>query len=153
MLLKKYADFNGRASRSEFWWYILGYVVLSYAWAFVIGLITGASVMVGADGSFQFSAVQLLSYIPSLGLLLPTLGVGARRLHDIGKSGWWQLLNLICCGGLVLIYFWVQEGQKGDNEYGPMLPQDCNTVIFLNKTPLRICNRGNYFTALAFSHL
>ena len=65
-VVKKYCDFNGRASRSEFWWYTLGYVIFSYAWAFVIGLITGASVMVGADGSFQFSAVQLLSYIPSL---------------------------------------------------------------------------------------
>ena len=122
-VLKHYADFNGRASRSEFWWYILGYVVLSYAWSFIISMITGASVMAGMDGNFHFSALQLLSYIPSLGLLLPTLAVGARRLHDIGKSGWWQLLNLICCGGLVLIYFWVQEGHKGDNEYGPA-PQD-----------------------------
>ena len=79
--------------------------------------------MVGADGQFHFSALQLLSYIPSIALLLPTLGVGARRLHDIGKSGWLQLLWLICCGGLILIYFWVQEGDKGDNEYGPA-PQD-----------------------------
>ena len=47
-VLKKYADFNGRASRSEFWWYSLGYVVLSYAWSFIISMITGASVMAAA---------------------------------------------------------------------------------------------------------
>lgn len=119
-VVKKYCDFNGRASRSEFWWYTLGYVIISYAWSFIMSMITGASVMAGMDGNFQFSAIQLLSYIPSIGLLLPTLGVGARRLHDIGKSGWWQLLYLICCGGLVLLYFFIQEGQKGDNQYGPM---------------------------------
>ena len=117
-VVKKYCDFEGRASRSEFWWYTLGYVVVSYAWSFIMGLITGASVMAGMDGNFQFSAIQLLSYIPSVALLLPTLGVGARRLHDIGKSGWWQLLYLICCGGLVLLYFFVQDSE-GDNQYGP----------------------------------
>lgn len=117
-VVKKYCDFEGRASRSEFWWYTLGYVIVSYAWSFIMGLITGASVMAGMDGNFQFSAIQLLSYIPSVALLLPTLGVGARRLHDIGKSGWWQLLYLICCGGLVLLYFFVQDSE-GDNQYGP----------------------------------
>ena len=122
-VVKKYCDFNGRASRSEFWWYTLGNVIVCYAWSFIVSMITGASVMVGADGQFHFSALQLLSYIPSIALLLPTLGVGARRLHDIGKSGWLQLLWLICCGGLILIYFWVKEGDKGDNEYGPA-PQD-----------------------------
>jgi uncharacterized membrane protein YhaH (DUF805 family) len=117
-VVKKYCDFEGRASRSEFWWYTLGYVIVSYAWSFIMGLITGASVMAGMDGNFQFSAIQLLSYIPTFALLLPTLGVGARRLHDIGKSGWWQLLYLICCGGLVLLYFFVQDSE-GDNQYGP----------------------------------
>lgn len=117
-VVKKYCNFEGRASRSEFWWYTLGYVIVSYAWSFIMGLITGASVMAGMDGNFQFSAIQLLSYIPTVALLLPTLGVGARRLHDIGKSGWWQLLYLICCGGLVLLYFFVQDSE-GDNEYGP----------------------------------
>ena len=117
-VVKKYCDFEGRASRSEFWWYTLGYVIVSYAWSFIMGLITGASVMAGMDGNFQFSAIQLLSYIPAVALLLPTLGVGARRLHDIGKSGWWQLLYLICCGGLVLLYFFVQDSE-GDNQYGP----------------------------------
>ena len=122
-IVKKYCDFEGRASRSEFWWYMLGYIIVSYAWSFIIGLITGASVMAGMDGEFHFSALQLLSYVPAIALLLPTLGVSVRRLHDIGKSGWWYLISFICCiGTLVLIYFYVQDSD-GDNEYGPR-PQD-----------------------------
>ena len=117
-IVKKYCDFEGRASRSEFWWFFLGNVIISYAWAFIISMITGASIMAGMDGHYQFSALQLLSYIPTIALLLPTLGVGARRLHDIGKSGWWQLLYLICCGGLRLLYFFVLDSE-GDNQYGP----------------------------------
>ena len=98
-------------------------MIVSYAWSLIIGMITGASLMAGMDGNFHFSAIQLLSYIPSLALLLPTLAVGARRLHDVGKSGWWQLLYLICCGGLILLFFFIKEGDKGDNQYGPM-PED-----------------------------
>lgn len=123
-VVKKYADFNGRASRSEFWWYTLANIIVSYAWSFIIGWITGASVMMGANGDFHFNALSLLSYIPTVALLLPTLAVSARRLHDIGKSGWWYLLSFVCCvGGLILIYFWAKEGDKGSNEYGPE-PQD-----------------------------
>ena len=118
-IVKKYCDFEGRASRSEFWWFFLAHVIISYAWNFIIGLITGASVMAGMDGNFHFSALQLLNYVPMVALLLPLLGVGARRLHDIGKSGWLQLLWLICCGFFVLVFFWVKEGDAGDNEYGP----------------------------------
>lgn len=123
-IVKKYADFNGRASRSEFWWFWLATIIVNYAWSFIISWITGASVMMGMDGQFHFNALSLLGYIPAFALLLPSLAVSARRLHDIGKSGWWYLLAFVCCiGGLVLIYFWAKEGDKGSNEYGPA-PQD-----------------------------
>jgi uncharacterized membrane protein YhaH (DUF805 family) len=60
-----------------------------------------------------------LGMIYSFAVLLPSLAVGARRLHDIGRSGWWQLLALIpVLGIIVLIFFWVQDSQAGDNEYG-----------------------------------
>lgn len=74
-VVKKYCDFSGRASRSEFWWYALAYLVVSYAWSFIVGLLTGGAVMMNTDGTFHFEAIQLLGYIPSLALLLPTLGV------------------------------------------------------------------------------
>ena len=118
-VVKKYCDFSGRASRSEFWWYALAYLVVSYAWSFIVGLLTGGAVMMNTDGTFHFEAIQLLGYIPSLALLLPTLGVCVRRLHDVGKSGWWYFLNFVCCvGSLYLLYLYIQDSE-GDNEYGP----------------------------------
>lgn len=85
--LSQYAGFTGRASRSEFWWFFLFQIVVVVVTGFVS---------------------QLVSSVVSLALLLPALAVGARRLHDIGRSGWWQLLSLTGIGFLVLIFWWVQ---------------------------------------------
>ncbi|MBX3655621.1 MAG: DUF805 domain-containing protein [Ramlibacter sp.] len=90
--LSKYAIFSGRASRPEYWWFFLFQVLVSVA----AGMIS-----------------DKLSGLVSLGLLLPSLAVGARRLHDIGRSGWWQLLLLTGIGFFVLLYFWVQP-PKGE---------------------------------------
>jgi len=93
----KYADFNGRASRSEYWWFVLAEVIV---------LIVASLIH------------QYVYFIAALGFLLPALAVGARRLHDIGKSGWLQLLMLIPIVNLVLIYFYVQPTQPETNNYG-----------------------------------
>ena len=93
----KYADFNGRASRSEYWWFVLAEVI----------------VLIVASLIHQFVYV-----IAALGFLLPALAVGARRLHDIGKTGWLLLLALIPLVNLVLIYFYVQPTQPESNAYG-----------------------------------
>lgn len=85
--LSQYAGFTGRAPRSEFWWFFLFQVIVVVVASFVN---------------------QLIGNIASLALLLPALAVGARRLHDIGRSGWWQLLSFTGIGFLVLIYWWVQ---------------------------------------------
>jgi uncharacterized membrane protein YhaH (DUF805 family) len=94
----KYADFNGRASRPEYWWFYL-FVLLVYMVAYVvIGRIAG-----------------LLCIL----IVLPSLAAGARRMHDIDKSGWWLLIGIIpILGALVLIYFLVQPG-KEPNRFGP----------------------------------
>ena len=90
--LKKYVDFNGVASRSEFWWFIL--------FVFIVAVVLGW-------------ASPLLANIFGLAMLLPELAVGARRLHDTGRSGWWQLLLLLPVIGLIiLIVFWVQESKR-----------------------------------------
>lgn len=94
--LSKYATFSGRASRPEFWWFFLFQV-----------LVTVAAGMLG----------DMISGLVGLALLLPALAVGTRRLHDIGKSGWWQLLMLTGIGLLVLIYWWVQPTVEGGNAY------------------------------------
>lgn len=96
-LRDKYFEFNGRAGRSEFWWFFL--------FQFVVMFVTS-----------MFS--NILYGIAVLALLLPGLGAGARRLHDIGKSGWFLLLGFIpLVGALILIYFFVQPSAAA-NQWG-----------------------------------
>ncbi|VWX58107.1 conserved hypothetical protein [Burkholderiales bacterium 8X] len=102
----KYVDFSGRASRSEYWWFALAYVVL----ALVAGFIH-----------------QIVYAIVVLAFLLPLITAGARRLHDVGRSGWWLLIGLIPLVGLVLLYFMVQPSQPESNPFGPP-PTDLQVV-------------------------
>ena len=116
-VLGQYAIFGGRATRPEFWWWILAvfliFIILGLADSLVVAPLLGFGV--GDE-----SAGQPLSTVFSLAILLPMLAVGARRLHDTGKSAWLLLLYLIpLIGGLVLIYFYVQPGDDGENAYGP----------------------------------
>jgi len=106
---KKYADFDGRATRSEFWYYTLFYAVIAIALAtidqYVLNPILGMPVNIAANGG-------LLQIIFALALVIPSLAVGIRRLHDIGKSGWWTLVALVpLLGIIVLLYFYVQKSQ------------------------------------------
>ena len=103
-VLKKYATFSGRARRQEFWMFALI--------NFVIAVILSALDMALGIG--------LLSGLYALGVLIPSIAVGARRLHDTGRTGWWQLIGLIpFIGILVLIIFFVMDSNPGDNQYGP----------------------------------
>ncbi len=108
-LTQKYADFNGRARRSEYWYYVLFTVIVAIV-ADIIDRIVGTNDMFSNNG--------LVGTIASLALLVPSLAVGARRLHDTDRSGWWQLISLTVVGVIVLIVFWVQDS-KGDNKHGP----------------------------------
>lgn len=98
--LRNYATFSGRASRSEFWWFSLFQLLIMAAMSMISEKLTG---------------------LVNLALLLPSLAVGARRLHDIGKSGWWQLLMISGIGLLVLIYWWVQPTADDVTNYGSTL--------------------------------
>ena len=100
--LKKYADFTGRARRKEFWMYTLFYMIF-YVLAVVIDVVLGTMIFAG---------------IYALALLIPTIAISARRLHDTDRSGWWQLIGLIpLIGAIVLLIFYVQDS-LGENEYG-----------------------------------
>ena len=102
--LKQYTDFNGRARRTEYWMYILFYTIFSYA-AFMLDYLLGTT--------------SVFTGIYALALLLPTIAVGVRRLHDIGKSGWMMLVGLIpVIGGIWLLILFIKEGTPGSNEYG-----------------------------------
>jgi uncharacterized membrane protein YhaH (DUF805 family) len=109
-VLKKYVEFSGRARRKEFWMFTLISVIISI----VLGIIDR---IIGTD--FNNGSNGVISSIYSLLVLLPSLGVGVRRLHDTNRSGWWWLIGLVpCVGFIVLIVFWAQEGNAGPNQYG-----------------------------------
>lgn len=99
---QKYATFTGRAARSEFWWFVL------------------FQILVNGVASGVFGSDSLVGLVVVLALLLPALAVSVRRLHDIGKPGWWVLIGLIPLLGLiVLIVFYVKDSEAGTNAYGP----------------------------------
>ncbi|WP_170340319.1 DUF805 domain-containing protein [Ruegeria arenilitoris] len=115
-VLSKYATFQGRAPRSEFWWWVLALFLVLV----VTQLIDGAVVapLLGFD-AFASEAGQPLSWLVSLGVILPNIAVGVRRLHDTGRSGWWILIGLIpLIGTLILLYFYIQPSEQAENAYG-----------------------------------
>jgi uncharacterized membrane protein YhaH (DUF805 family) len=115
-VLGKYATFSGRAPRSEFWWWVLAIVLLQVALSLVDGFLIAP--MLGQE-PFAPEAAQPLSSIAGLALLLPSIAVSVRRLHDMDMSGWWYLLALIpLIGTLVLLYWYVQRGTVGANRFG-----------------------------------
>lgn len=117
--LSKYATFSGRAQRSEFWWFILFVWLVSIALSIVDSTLFGTTVV--TDTGFSASTnTPIFSGIFSLAMLLPNLAVGARRLHDTNRSGWWLLIGLIpLIGFIVLIVFFATQGTRGANRFGP----------------------------------
>jgi uncharacterized membrane protein YhaH (DUF805 family) len=104
---QNYANFSGRNQRSAFWYWVLFCVIA----AIVLGLVDSA---IFGDGT------PVLSGLFSLATLIPYLAVGARRLHDTDRSGWWQLLLFIpLIGIIVLIVWWASRGTPGPNRFGP----------------------------------
>ncbi len=110
-VLKKYAVFEGRARRKEYWFFQLFNFLISLALGF-IDLFTG---LYNPETGLGF-----FSGIYALGVMIPGIAVSVRRLHDTGRSGWWLLINLVpLLGSIVFIYFTVLDSNPGSNEYGP----------------------------------
>ena len=111
VVFERYAMFEGRAGRAEYWWFFLANLIVS----FVLQAIAGAS-----------NALVILAIVYSLAVLIPGLAVAVRRLHDTNKSGWWILISLVpFVGVIVLIVFLATDGDQGANQYGnpdPGLP-------------------------------
>ena len=110
-VLQKYFDFGGRARRAEYWNFVLFNMIASIL-LIVVDQVIGT-------GSLE-SGTGLLSGIYTLAVLLPSLGVSVRRLHDTGRSGWWLLISLVPLVGLiVLLIFTISDSDAGSNQYGP----------------------------------
>ena len=107
----KYAVFSGRASRSEFWWFALFGFIGGIVTVVIDVMILGYSADSHGPTNIIFSVITFLPY----------LAVGARRLHDINKSGWWQLIYLTIIGIILLIIWFATEGENKKNKYGPQI--------------------------------
>ncbi|KJY39023.1 MULTISPECIES: DUF805 domain-containing protein [Streptomyces] len=104
-VIKRYADFQGRARRQEYWMFLL--------WNIPIVIVL--TILDYALGSYP-----VITWIYTLAVFLPSLGVSVRRLHDTGKSGWWYLVSLIPFIGFIwMIILMATEGDAGPNAYGP----------------------------------
>ncbi|UIX31812.1 DUF805 domain-containing protein [Streptomyces sp. GQFP] len=102
-VLKKYAVFSGRARRKEYWMFVLFSVIISIALTIVD----------------SFIGFPILSAVFSLGLLVPSLAVCVRRLHDTGRSAWWLLFGFVpLVGSITLLVFTCLDGEAGENKYG-----------------------------------
>lgn len=124
--LTKYVDFSGRARRREFWFFVL--------FTFLLGIVASILDLLLGTESFN-NDTGLVNTLVGLALLLPTIAVVARRLHDIGRSGWWQVVGLaavpavfispllsalVVLGSVILLLVCVcLDGQPGDNRFGP----------------------------------
>lgn len=108
--LKKYAVFEGRARRKEYWFFMLFYIII----IFVLALIDGVT------GNFNVeTGLGLFSGIFIFAMIIPSISVTFRRLHDTDRSGWWWLIPLVpLIGAIVLFVFMVLDGTSGQNQYG-----------------------------------
>lgn len=110
-VLKKYAVFEGRAGRKEYWFFILFNILISMALGYVDWLTGNINPETG---------LGILSGIYALGVMIPGMAVSVRRLHDTGRSGWWLLITFVpVIGAIVFLYFMVLDSNPETNEYGP----------------------------------
>lgn len=104
VLKNQYADFNGRAVRSQFWYFVLFSFIISFVLGIVDGMLFGR---------------QILSMIFNLAVLIPSIAIAVRRLHDLGKTGWWYLLIFVPLIGIIVLIVWFcMKGQTTKNQYG-----------------------------------
>ncbi len=119
VLKENYSNFDGRARRSEYWYFALFTFLINMVLSTLSGIFTGLS---GSGDGMNIGVIIIgvIALVVGIGLLLPSLAVNVRRLHDIGKSGWWLLIGFIpFVGGIVLFIFSLMDSQPGENMYGP----------------------------------
>ncbi|WP_346344669.1 DUF805 domain-containing protein [Sphingomonas sp. dw_22] len=122
--LRRYADFQGRSRRMEYWMFTLLIILASIVWGIVFAILGGFSGFSEYGGSSLFSGIAglwaVVGGLAYLAILIPGIAVQVRRFHDRDMSGWFVLLNFIpYVGGLIVIVFMLLEGTRGPNRFGP----------------------------------
>ena len=113
VITHKYATFSGRAARKEYWMFVL--------WNIIVAILI--SILDTAIGS------TIPYWIYFLAIIIPSIALGVRRLHDTGHSGWWMFIGLIpLLGGLIILFWLIEDSAQGDNVYGPN-PKGASEVI------------------------
>lgn len=119
----KYAHFTGRASLSEYWWWMLFVAGVGFVLSILNGLTTGNSGKLGIFG--------VAFTIFWLGVVVPSIALTIRRLHDTGRSGWYYFLSLIpMVGGIILLVFLASSTKPESAKYGPPLPSQPTSASF-----------------------
>lgn len=122
-VFSKYVTFSGRARRAEYWWFLLFIIIASFVLAYIDIAVLGSGSTESAmgDGSVSVSVdAGPLMAIFMLAILLPSIALNVRRLHDTDRSGWWLLVGFVpLIGTLVLLYFYLCKGTAGANRFGP----------------------------------
>ena len=118
VMMNNYANFNGRASRSEFWWFALATSIAGFCFGLVDGVIL---VVMDAPLDSILWTLSPITTLFQLAIFIPSLSVAVRRFHDLGKSGWFWFILLIPCVGIILYIVWMAtDGEPHDNMYGPV---------------------------------
>ena len=134
VVFENYANFKGRARRSEYWYYNLMQLVIFLS-LLILGAI-GGSLFDSVPGGLLLAYFIFVFY--SLATLIPTLGVVVRRLHDVGKSGWFYFIGLIpVVGGIWLLVLMCTEGDHGENDYGPDPKNEIEEINEIGKVELQ----------------
>ena len=108
-VIRKYAQFTGRSRRKEYWMFTLANLVIYVVGGILSGILGRLGVIISG-----------LIALYALAVIIPSLAVAIRRLHDTGRSGWWMLISFVpLIGGIILLVFFAQDGEPGDNQYGP----------------------------------
>ncbi len=122
--LKNYAKFDGRASRSEYWWFTLFTILVYFGGIIVIAIIAGilGAILPQTAQAVITGIISLVFFLGLLALIIPHLSLTFRRLHDINNSAWWLLIGFVpLVGSIVLLIFYCTPGTPGPNTFGPAL--------------------------------
>lgn len=125
--IKNYAVFKGRTTSKEFWMFMLFNILIALAIGFIVAFVL---IMAGANDAQLDTICDIVSNVYALFILLPTISITVRRLHDTGMSGWWCLIVIIpILGWIIILIMCMLISEPFPNEYGPTTKRDYGSIM------------------------